>query len=67
MSEPEIPPLAAEQALGAVVARLGAEIAAPLTAALDRVRFMASSGRSGRADLLALRDEIDLARQAGMR
>lgn len=67
MSEPEIPPLAAEQALGAVVARLGAEIAAPLTAALDRVRFMASSGRIGRADLLALRDEIDLARQAGMR
>jgi len=67
MSEPEIPPLTAEQALGAVVARLGAEIAAPLTAALDRVRFMANSGRIGRADLLALRDEIDLARQAGMR
>lgn len=53
--------------LGDVVARLAAEVAGPLTQALDRVVALAASGRIDRAGLQALRDEIGLARAAGLR
>lgn len=49
-----------------VVARLGGEIAAPLTAALDRVHALATTGRIDRQNLRLLRDELEVARQAGM-
>lgn len=53
--------------LGDVVARIGAEVAVPLTAALERVLALASSGRIDRHGLQALRGEIDGARRVGLR
>lgn len=53
--------------LGDVVARLAAEVAGPLTQALERVVALAANGRIDRAGLQALRDEIGLARAAGLR
>ena len=49
-----------------VVAQIGAEIAAPLTAALDRINALIGTGRIDRLALRALRDEVEGARQAGM-
>jgi hypothetical protein len=49
-----------------LVAQIGAEIASPLTAALERVIGLTSTGRIDRNGLRALREEIELARQAGM-
>ena len=49
-----------------VVAQIGAEIAAPLTAALDRINALIGTGRIDRTALRALRDEVAGARQAGM-
>ncbi len=53
--------------LGQVVARIGAEVSAPLTAALERVLALASTGRIDRPGLQALRSEIDSARRVGLR
>ncbi len=52
--------------LGDVVARISAEVSSPLTAALDRVLALVSSGRIARRDLLSLRDEIAGARRVGL-
>ena len=49
-----------------LVAQIGAEIAAPLTAALERVTTLTATGRIDRAGLRSLRHEIELARNAGM-
>jgi len=49
-----------------VVQTLSAEISVPLTAALERVELLASTGRIGRASLRALGEEIQRVRQAGM-
>jgi hypothetical protein len=49
-----------------LVSQIGAEIAAPLTAALERINALTSTGRIDRASLRALRDEVEAARQAGM-
>lgn len=65
-SNPLLAERAPTQALSDVVARIGAEVARPLTLALDRVQAMASTGRIDRPGLQALRDEIDGARRAGM-
>jgi hypothetical protein len=61
------PPRSATPTLGDVVARIGVEVAAPLTAALERVVALASSGRIDRHGLQALRGEIDGARRVGLR
>lgn len=53
--------------LGDVVARIGAEVSAPLTAALERVVALAATGRIDRLGLQALRSEIDSARRVGLR
>lgn len=53
--------------LGDVVARIAAEVSMPLTAALERVMALTSSGRIDRPSLQALRDEIDDARRVGLR
>ena len=49
-----------------LVAQIGAEIAAPLTAALERINTLTSTGKIDRAGLRSLRDEVEAARQAGM-
>lgn len=48
------------------VADVGIEVAAPLTAALDRVQTLTMTGRIDRSSLRALREEIEQARHAGM-
>ena len=49
-----------------LVGAIGAEIAMPLTAALERVHALTSSGQIDRASLRALREEVEGARRAGM-
>ena len=49
-----------------LVAEIGAATAAPLTAALERIHALITSGRIDRASLRALRGEVEQARQAGM-
>ena len=49
-----------------LVAQIGSEIAAPLTAALERINTLTSTGRIDRQGLRALREEVEIARQAGM-
>lgn len=66
LPRPSVPAPAAPT-LGEVVARIGAEVSAPLTAALDRVVALASTGRIDRHGLQALRSEIDGARRVGLR
>lgn len=58
-------PLAADR-WPRLVQEMGAEIAAPLTAALERIHALTATGRIDRAGLRALRDEVDRARQAAM-
>ncbi|MFZ2652808.1 MAG: hypothetical protein WA210_22135 [Burkholderiaceae bacterium] len=50
----------------ALVGEFGADVAGPLTRALERIDSLTSSGRIRRADLTALREEVQQARQAGM-
>lgn len=49
-----------------LIAELGAEIAHPLTLALERVNALISSGRIDRDGLRRLREEVEAARQMGM-
>jgi hypothetical protein len=49
-----------------LVSQMGAEIAAPLSAALERINSLTSTGRIDRQGLRALRDEVETARQIGM-
>ncbi len=49
-----------------LVAQLGGEVAAILSSALERVVNLAATGRIDKPGLRALRDEIDLARRAGI-
>jgi hypothetical protein len=49
-----------------LVQQIGCEIAGPLTAALDRLLRLTETGSIDRPGLLAMRREIELARQAGM-
>jgi hypothetical protein len=50
----------------ALVSQIGAEIAAPLTAAIERINTLTSTGRIDRQSLRELRLEVEAARQAGM-
>lgn len=49
-----------------LLGQVGRELAEPLTAALERVTTLTTTGRIDRAGLRALRDEIDRARQTGI-
>jgi hypothetical protein len=49
-----------------LVSEIGAEIAGPLTAALERVHALTTTGCIDRASLKALREELEQARRAGM-
>ena len=48
------------------MAEIGAEIAAPLSAALERINALTSTGKIDRQSLRALRAEVEAARQIGM-
>lgn len=45
---------------------MGAEVAAPLTTALERIYALTATGRIDRASLRALREEVEQARQTAM-
>ncbi|MEO7116732.1 MAG: hypothetical protein ABIZ18_12830, partial [Caldimonas sp.] len=49
-----------------LVSQVGVEVAEPLTAALERIHVLSTTGKIDRAGLRALRDEVEQARQAGM-
>jgi CheY-like chemotaxis protein len=49
-----------------LVAQVGRELSEPLTAALERVNALVSTGRIDRGGLKALMSEVDRARQAGI-
>ncbi len=49
-----------------LVSEMGVEIAAPLTAALERINALTSTGRIDKKSLRALREEVEAARQIGM-
>ena len=49
-----------------IVAQIGAEIATPLTTAVERINVLIETGRIDRLSLRALRDEVEAARQAGI-
>ncbi len=49
-----------------LLSEIGADIATPLTSALERVHALTTTGRIDRAGLRALREELDSARAAGM-
>jgi hypothetical protein len=49
-----------------IVTAVGGEIASPLTAALERIHALTTTGRIDKASLRALRDEVEAARRAGM-
>ena len=49
-----------------LVAQIGVEIAGPLTAALERINSLTSTGNIDRKGLRALREEVESARRVGM-
>ena len=49
-----------------LVSDIGAEIASPLTAALERIHALIATGKIDRAGLRALREEVEQARQVGI-
>src|SRR5438105_729629 len=49
-----------------LISAVGCEIAGPLTAALERINALTTSGKIDRASLRALREEVEAARHAGM-
>jgi hypothetical protein len=63
---PAGPPAAAPLDPRALVAQLGSEVASTLSAALERVIALSATGRIDQGSLRALREEIDLARRAGI-
>ena len=61
-SKPNVEPLDPQ----ALIAQLGSEVATALSSALERVAALAATGRIDRDSLRSLREEIDLARRAGI-
>jgi hypothetical protein len=49
-----------------LIADISSEIASPLTAAMERIITLTSTGRIDRQGLRSLRDEVEAARQVGM-
>ncbi|MED5620319.1 hypothetical protein [Ideonella sp. BN130291] len=50
----------------ALLTLVGSEIAGPLTAAMERITALTTTGKIDRQSLRALRDEVEAARRAGM-
>ena len=57
---------AAQERWHQLVSEMGAEIAVPLTAALERINALTSTGRIDKKGLRSLREEVEAARQIGM-
>jgi hypothetical protein len=55
-----------DQRWSELLGQVGAEIAGPLTDAIERVNALAATGKIDRQSLRALRDELDQVRRAGM-
>lgn len=51
---------------GEIVQQLGAEIAGPLSAALERIHQLSATGQIDRQGLRTLKESVQLAREAGM-
>ncbi|CAN5500217.1 hypothetical protein BH09PSE5_BH09PSE5_29630 [soil metagenome] len=49
-----------------LVGQIGAEVAGPLSAAMERIHILTGTGRIDRKGLRALRNEVDAARQVGL-
>lgn len=49
-----------------IIGQIGTEVGLPLSAALERVTTLATTGKIDRAGLRMLREEIERARRAGM-
>ena len=49
-----------------IIGQIGTEVGLPLSAALERVTVLATTGKIDRAGLRMLREEIERARRAGM-
>ena len=60
------PAAAPDDGFRELLSQLGREVAAPMTAALERVNTFATTGRMDRAGLRALREEIESARRLGL-
>jgi hypothetical protein len=65
-NHPDSPAVTDDERWHELVSQVGAEIAAPLTAALERIHVLTATGKIDRAGLRALRDEVEQARQVGM-
>ena len=63
---PPMDPIEMQERLQGLLAQVGAEIAGPLTAAIERITVLSSTGRIDGESLRALRSEVEAARQAGM-
>jgi len=50
----------------ALVTQIGSEIAVPLSAAMERITALAATGKIDRHNLRMLREEVEVARRAGM-
>jgi hypothetical protein len=61
-----VDPIAGEERWHRLVSEMGAEIAAPLTSALERIYALTATGRIDRSGLRALREEVEQARQTAM-
>lgn len=61
-----VDPATADDRWPKLVSQIGAEIAEPLTSALERINSLIGTGRIDRHGLRALRDEVETARQVGM-
>ena len=64
--DPVDPNLSDNERWHQLVSEVGAEIATPLTAALERIHTLIATGKIDRAGLRSLRDEVEQARQIGM-
>lgn len=65
-SLPGVAPLDEAQRLHDLLSQIGAEIAGPLTAVLERINTLTNTGRIDRNGLRALREDVETARQVGM-
>ncbi|MEP7302921.1 MAG: hypothetical protein ABI699_15520 [Caldimonas sp.] len=65
-NHPDSPAATDDERWHELVSQVGAEIAEPLTAALERIHLLTATGKIDRAGLRALRDEVEQARQVGM-
>ncbi len=66
-ADTEAPPLQADgEHWRGLLTQVAGEISGPLTAAMERVTILATTGKIDRQSLRALRDEVEAARRAGM-